>query len=944
MNINPQVFSISILIIFLIMNLLSGIDASKNITTLKEYALGGRNFTTFFLISTIIATWVGGSFFFTIISESYKNGLYYLWSSTLAKLVYFLLIVAIFAPRVSEFIGKLSIAEAMGSIYGEKVRVITAISGIICSSGIIAVQLKVAGIIFEYTIGLPEVYGIIITAVIVTAYSILGGIKRIITLTNFIQLFTFAIIFPIITIYLLKSFGISGSFITFVKSNPLFDLDKIFDFSQMKSLYFLFLFIYLSIPSFSPAMFQRISMTKNSSQVMKAFAAGGLVCFLLSFLIGFIGILISFKYPDINSNDVVKTFISCFADIPGFNGLFLVIILSMIMYTVDSFINSTSVMIVHDFLGPLKIRMLKNQVSSARLATAVIGIVAAALSFWHGNTLELMILSYSFYMPIVTAPFMMATFGFRSTSFSAILSMIAGFITVVLWMFLDIDIIYVVIPGMCANLVVLILSHYLFRQKGGWVGIKDVAPLITVRNIKNKIIKQFLLNIKKFDFLEACKVNYPGGDGLIAILGVYLMFVTSSSYSNTVKLDLPDTIGYAYAFKKLYPIALCSSTCLITYPLWLPIWRATRAVGIVWNLVAFYSLICFSWLMVVISNFSQTPLLIFMANVIIIFLLVRWQWTLLTVSIGMTIVTFAYTNLIAVNVPDFFILKSKLLYFVVVSAAIIALFSRKKQEYHRIEDQKLTHWRNQFFEKQKLYENSIMLQYKSTMLSSELQDLAKNTVDKMYNILYRESDNHIEERLREKIRQLITRSYNIMLIKSNCLIAYFDLTIRIFKLRIEEINFSDLVKEILEQNKILYLGEKPIKLITDLKPNITIECDKLYITKILDCLISNCMTHSKNGTISISSNEANSMLEFTIKDEGESIPKEEIPHTFDKFLINSKLRTRGIEFYLTKRVIELLKGEISVENNDNAGVVFKFSIPLKQEKKEIIINSRCYPL
>ena len=52
-----------------------------------------------------------------------------------------LLIGLFFAPRMAEFLGKLSITEAMGDMF-EKVRIITAISSFIGVSGIIAIQLK----------------------------------------------------------------------------------------------------------------------------------------------------------------------------------------------------------------------------------------------------------------------------------------------------------------------------------------------------------------------------------------------------------------------------------------------------------------------------------------------------------------------------------------------------------------------------------------------------------------------------------------------------------------------------------------------------------------------------------------------------------------------------------------------------------------------------------
>ena len=56
---------------------------------------------------------------------------------------------------MTEFIGKLSIAEAMGDLYGQRVRLITTISGFIGVSGFIAVQLKITGIIVGFKAQIP---------------------------------------------------------------------------------------------------------------------------------------------------------------------------------------------------------------------------------------------------------------------------------------------------------------------------------------------------------------------------------------------------------------------------------------------------------------------------------------------------------------------------------------------------------------------------------------------------------------------------------------------------------------------------------------------------------------------------------------------------------------------------------------------------------------------
>ena len=97
---------------FLIINLIFGILSGRGIKNIQEYSLGSRNFST----ATIAATWIGGSNFSITIAETYKQGTFFLLCS-LAEAVSFGLIAYFYAPRMAEFLGKLSIAEAMDSIY-----------------------------------------------------------------------------------------------------------------------------------------------------------------------------------------------------------------------------------------------------------------------------------------------------------------------------------------------------------------------------------------------------------------------------------------------------------------------------------------------------------------------------------------------------------------------------------------------------------------------------------------------------------------------------------------------------------------------------------------------------------------------------------------------------------------------------------------------------------
>ncbi|CAF2233421.1 unnamed protein product [Rotaria magnacalcarata] len=107
---------------FLVINLLAGLYSGKNIKTIKEYAIGNRNFSTATIVATIVATWMAGSNMAITVSETYNKGLYYVIPG-LADGISFFIIAYFYAPRMAEFLGNLSVQKlweiCMGIVSGQ---------------------------------------------------------------------------------------------------------------------------------------------------------------------------------------------------------------------------------------------------------------------------------------------------------------------------------------------------------------------------------------------------------------------------------------------------------------------------------------------------------------------------------------------------------------------------------------------------------------------------------------------------------------------------------------------------------------------------------------------------------------------------------------------------------------------------------------------------------
>ena len=164
----------------------------RKIENFNIFALGRKTFSTFALSSTVLATWISGSGFVLDLSEFYFQGFVYFYAS-IGMCLTLTIVAAILVPRMQRFLGKLSLTTIMTQQYGEKVGIITAVSGLFVSSGSIYVQFKIMGIGLHYIFPFfSDMSCVFLSSCIVILYSFTGGINSVVT-TDKIQAICFSL-------------------------------------------------------------------------------------------------------------------------------------------------------------------------------------------------------------------------------------------------------------------------------------------------------------------------------------------------------------------------------------------------------------------------------------------------------------------------------------------------------------------------------------------------------------------------------------------------------------------------------------------------------------------------------------------------------------------------------------------------------------------------------
>ena len=932
-------FNIDIIIVagFLTLNLICGLLSGYGIRNIREYAIGNKNFSTATIVAAIAATWIGGSNFSITVAETHKQGIFFLICS-LAEAVSFWLIAYFYAPRMAEFLGKLSIAEAMNDIYKNRyIRGIIAIFSTVPAIGRIAMQFLVLHSLLSLWLGMPGVYATTLSSLIIIIYSTFGGIKSV-TFTDIIQFFTFGVVTPMVAFLIWKSFDSNEPVITAIITDPILNYNIVSDSQKEVINDTLYLCLFLMIPLLDPAIFQRISMAKSTSQVSKSFIIAIFFILLCDALVHtVIGVLFRAdpNITDINADNVIQYILDHYLTY-GLKGAFVVGIMAMVMSTADSYINSSSVLLSYDFIRSTGINLTeKKELFLARIFSLFVGVIALGVSLFAENLLELLLSVYSFYMPIVTVPFTLAIFGFRSSARSVLIGMIAGFVTVLHFLMFSSE--YNIIPGIPGTLVSIaffIGSHYIFGEKGGWVGIKDVRPLERIRLERKRKVTNFLHSLKTFNFTNFCKNNTPKEERIMVYFGLFcIIMVFSSAYS------LPKSLHQKYesVLYFIYYSVLILSTIFITYTFWLKKFKNEIFISTLWNIAVFYNLAFCASLLAIIGQFSQVQLAILITSLVTISILMYWQAALLMIIGGVILSIIYYKIYINIDLVGDYMnnLQFIITYSLLLVSTILIAFLKPKQQYQELTEDNNAFLSNKVDDQKK--ELTKLYEIKNELLRNLEHETRTPIVGitSLGQVLSDNYDKFNEEQRRKAIKDIADSSERLTSLVNN-LIDLSKFSNASYELNKKEINLSELVHGRLELCKKLYVQGKDKE---NLWFNLQIEdklialCDEYYISRTIDNIIVNAIQYSPQGTITIElKSEQNNTIVFSVKDEGIGIPKEELLEIFDPFTVGSNTKTpaggRGIGLALAKKVISEHNGKIWAKQNQGKGVTVAFSLPI----------------
>jgi len=582
---------------------------------------------------------------------------------------------------MGKFLNNLSVAEAMGDMYGETVKVITAGSGVCNQIGWLAVQFQVIAKVLSLIFGLEGPGVTMLVAAIVMIYSSLGGIKAV-TFTDVIQFITFGTLIPTIALIVWNRVPNANQLVQQTLATvSYFQLGKVVAFTPafMSSVGWLLCF---SIPAIAPEVFQRIAMANNTVQVKKSFTyAAGIILGIELFVV-WIAILLLASNAGLSKKEIFPYLLNEYA-YTGFKGLLGVGIVAMAMSSADSFLNSAAVMATNDVVPAFYATTPRNSVLRVRLATLFIGCLSAVLALYTNDLLEMVLLSCSLYLPIVTVPLLLSVFGFRSSSRVVLLGMASGFLTVVLWsiFFNNSD---SMVPGMLANFIGLVGSHYLLKEEGGFQKVVPDSILALERAARRQAWRQRLQAIRDFRLYPYLQKNLPAQESFYFFFGLYTMAATYAAFYTIGNIDIKI---YEPLYTGIYHTVLPITTAFLTFPVWPPAIRSKRFITFFWPLGIGAVLFFAGTLLAIMSHFHYMQVMVMMINLLMAVLLLRWPLALFLACTGTTLAVVFFEQYTGSTLPldQIGSLQFRILYGLLLLTSLLIALLKGKQAYRQLE-------------------------------------------------------------------------------------------------------------------------------------------------------------------------------------------------------------------------------------------------------------------
>ena len=228
---------------------------------------------------------------------------------------------------------------------------------------------------------------------------------------------------------------------------------------------------------------------------------------------------------------------------------------------------------------------------------------------------------------------------------------------------------------------------------------------------------------------------------------------------------------------------------------------------------------------------------------------------------------------------------------------------------------------------------------KSMFIASMSHELRTplNSIIGFTGIILQEMSGEINEEQRKQLT-LVKNSANHLLVLINDVIDISKIEAGKVELVIKEFNFAELMQQVNDSFKVA-AKKKGLKLSLEMPERLIIKSDERRTKQVLVNFVSNAIKFTDRGEIVIKIVKKDKVAEISVRDTGVGVKKEDMNKLFKDFIrIPIKDRTiegTGLGLYLSKKIANLLGGDVTAESEFGKGSVFTFTLPLKYKEVKL---------
>lgn len=405
-----------------------GLWATRGQSNLADYAVAGRSFGPLVIFATMSASFIGGGFSTGNAANVFKFGIagvIGLWGFSLKEI----LVARYVAPKLERFPDAISVGDVMASAYGKVGRIVAGLAGLFLCTGIVGAQVGAIGIVFNVFFGIDAAYGIALGCGIVILYTTFGGMKAVVT-TDILQFCVLAIGMPLALIFGLEYVGGIDGLLSSVPAEHVSIPGDHYGWLGLLALILTFMFGETLVPPY----LQRLLSGRSTRLAARGTMLSGLFSIPFFAITGAIGLIALAMDPGLDANSAMPHVIVTVMP-PVLKGLVIAAVISIVMSSADSFLNSASIAFINDVFQPLREKPVGDNEALwlARLVTFSLGVLSVIFAISIEGILDILIFAYTYWAPVILVPLIATVYGYNKGVPAFLAGAVAGVFVATFW-------------------------------------------------------------------------------------------------------------------------------------------------------------------------------------------------------------------------------------------------------------------------------------------------------------------------------------------------------------------------------------------------------------------------------------------------------------------------------------------------------------------------------